>query len=91
MNKTELKREIKELELDVSIAQGRRYAARRMLELYEYNARMAKQAKCNHKFSTKWERLFEGEGFRDIEYQYCARCGKVEDQREVQVVLKSEK
>jgi len=90
-NISELKRELKELALDISIAQGRYNAVLRMITLAEVQRRADKQSKCNHRFEKQSERHFDSQGFEDIEYQYCAKCKKVEDQRVVNSVKDSER
>lgn len=89
--KAELKREIEELKLDVSIVQGKLYAASRQLQDLEFKEREAKKAKCKHKFERRGERNFEGEGFVDVEYQYCPKCRTIKEVTTTNVVLKSEK
>lgn len=87
----ELKREMEAARIDAEIAQGKFLAIARQVMVMEAERRLEKQAKCKHTFVTHTDREFEGEGFVDIEYQYCTKCKAVKEHKTVNVVVKSEK
>jgi hypothetical protein len=89
--KSELKREIAALKLDVYTAQGRLAVACHELQMLEITERAAKQARCKHKFELRSEREFDRHGFIDIEYQYCPKCKAVHNPKTVNTVNNSER
>jgi len=89
MTKTELKISVKAVEAEIARLYQRASDLRASIKTIETSERLAKLAKCQHDFFKKWERIFGGQGFEDIEFHVCTKCSLTKDVETVNVVLDS--